>query len=80
MKITNSLGLSFAFDDRGRVRSIEAGPVRVSLTLASACGSSGVSLYLRVRGGASTPLLGAAAPGRFRVAPSGFRAAGAGPA
>ena len=78
MKIANPLGLVFAFSDRGAVRTIEVGPMRIGIRPPSAFSRSGANLYLRTRGSriAYTPLLGPESPSRFRVADGVFEARG----
>jgi cellobiose phosphorylase len=73
MKVTNPLGLVFAFRDSGSISSIEVDPIRITLR-----SPSGANLYLRRRGGerAYTPLLGAESPSSFRVTEGMFEARG----
>ncbi|MCK9203098.1 MAG: hypothetical protein M0P58_01525 [Bacteroidales bacterium] len=49
MKIKNPLGLSIDFLENGSVKSIEAGPIRISLKAATPFSKSGANLYLRRR-------------------------------
>ena len=49
MDIKNSLGLSFDFLENGSLKSIEVGPVRISLKAATPFSKSGSNLYLRKR-------------------------------
>ena len=78
MKVTNPLGLVFAFSDSGAVRSIEVDPIRIGLRPPSLFSRSGTNLYLRKRGSriAYTPLLGPESPSHFRVADGVFEARG----
>jgi len=49
MNIKNSLGLNFDFLENGSVKSIEAGPIRISLKAATPFSKSGSNLFLRKR-------------------------------
>ncbi|MCX6283880.1 MAG: hypothetical protein NTW31_06580 [Bacteroidetes bacterium] len=49
MNIKNSPGLSFDFLENGLPKSIEAGPVRISLKAATQFSKSGANIYLRTR-------------------------------
>ncbi|MET0287472.1 MAG: hypothetical protein ABW352_23500, partial [Polyangiales bacterium] len=73
MKVRNPLGLLFSFSEGGALRSIDAASIRISMTAASAFARTGSNLYLRKRGGTSTPLLGSS---RFRLTESSFEARG----
>jgi cellobiose phosphorylase len=78
MKVTNPVGLVFAFSDSGAVRSIEVDRIRISARSQSPFARSGANLFLRKRGNepAYTPLLGAQSPSRFRAANGVFEASG----
>jgi 1,2-beta-oligoglucan phosphorylase len=78
MIVKNPPGLVFAFSDAGALRSIEVDPIRISLRSPSAFSRSAANLYLRKRGSqlASTPLLGAESPSRFRATAGVFEASG----
>ena len=60
MTLSNPPGLRFDFLKTGSVKSIEAGPIRISLQSASPFSRSGPNLFLRKRGEAfaHVPLLG----------------------
>src|SRR5205085_12427954 len=78
MKVTNPLGLGFAFSDDGAVRSIEVDPIRIGLRPPSPFSRSGANLYLRKRGSeiTYTPLLGSQSPSRCRAAKGGIEIRG----
>jgi cellobiose phosphorylase len=59
MKVSNTLGLLFSFSEGGTLQSIDANTIRISMTSSSVYSRAGANLYLRKRGGACTPLLGA---------------------
>ena len=78
MNIKNSLGLSFDFLENGSVKSIEAGPIRISLKAATPFSKSGTNLYLRKR---TKPfeykaLLGPESNSRFKIQEDAFIAEG----
>jgi 1,2-beta-oligoglucan phosphorylase len=77
MNVTNPPGLAFDFSDRGAVRSIEVGAIRVSLSPPSGSRAH-ANLYLRKRGRepAYTPILGAQSPSRFCAVGGTFAASG----
>ncbi|HEX5660598.1 MAG TPA: amylo-alpha-1,6-glucosidase [Polyangiales bacterium] len=76
MKVQNSLGLVFSFSDSGSLQSIDADPIRISMTASSVFARAGANLYLRKRGSelTYTPLLGPHA--RVRASEAGFEATG----
>jgi 1,2-beta-oligoglucan phosphorylase len=78
MKIKNSLGLSFDFLENGSVKSIEVGPIRISLKAATPFSKSGANLYLRKRTNPFeyTALLGPESNSRFAVRDNVFIAKG----
>jgi 1,2-beta-oligoglucan phosphorylase len=78
MKVSNRLGLVFAFSDGGAVRSVEVDPIRIGLRPPAPLSRSGTNLYLRKRGSsiAYTPLLGPESPSRFGAAEGCFQARG----
>jgi 1,2-beta-oligoglucan phosphorylase len=78
MKVTNPLGLVFAFFDDGAVRSIEADGIRIGLRPPEPFSQTGANLYLRKRGSRIdfTPLLGPGSPSRFVAADGGGLARG----
>src|SRR5271167_1225078 len=74
MTLKNSLWLSFEFLENGSVKSIEAGPVRISLKAASPFSKPGANIYLRKR---KRPLqcialLGPESNGLFKMAGDAF--------
>ncbi len=74
MKVSNSDGLLFSFSESGSLQSIDADPIRISMTSASAFSRTAANLYLRKRGGDATALLGAHA--RCLVKDGVFQATG----
>lgn len=78
MNITNPQGLAFDLSDRGAVRSIEVGAIRVSLSSPSGSSRAHANLYLRQRGReiSHTPLLGVDSPSRFCATDGSFAARG----
>jgi hypothetical protein len=78
MNVISPLGLEFAFSDRGAVRSIEVGAIRISLASPSAASRAHANLYLRRRGEepAYTALLGAESPSWFSTQDGRFAARG----
>ncbi|HNY01483.1 MAG TPA: hypothetical protein PKG48_02785 [Bacteroidales bacterium] len=69
MIISNSQGLRVEFMENGAVKSITAGPVRISMKEATPFSRYGPNLYLRKRTDpfGFTPLLGPGSSGRFSV-------------
>ena len=49
MNIKNSLGLSFGILENGSIKSIEVGPIRISLKAATPFSKSGTNIWLRKR-------------------------------
>jgi 1,2-beta-oligoglucan phosphorylase len=78
MNVTSPPGLAFAFSDRGDLHGIEAGGIRIGLTMPSGSSRAHGNLYLRKRGRdiTYTPLLGAESPSRFCAAGGIFAARG----
>lgn len=78
MKIINPSELSINFLDNGSIRSIEGGPIRISLKEANIFSGSGASVYLRKRSVPMkfTALTGPNSAGRFKVEDDRFIAEG----
>jgi cellobiose phosphorylase len=78
MKVTNRLGLVFAFSESGALSSIEVDPIRIGLRPATWFSRTGANLFLRKRGDqpAYTALFGPASPSRFRASDGVFEARG----
>jgi cellobiose phosphorylase len=78
MKVSNRSGLLFAFSDGGALHSIEADPIRISMSAGSVFSRALANLFLRKRGSDAdyTPLLGPQSPSRFQLAEDRFEATG----
>ncbi len=76
--IQNKLGLSISILRNGSIRSIEAGPIRISMKAASVFSKSGTNIYLRKRAENVTfkALLGADSASQFFVIENKFIAKG----
>jgi 1,2-beta-oligoglucan phosphorylase len=78
MIVRNPPGLVFSFSDGGALRSVEVGPIRISMKPSSLFAHAGANLYLRKRGihAAYTPLLGPRSPSHFHLSDGSFAATG----
>jgi len=74
-RITNTLGLTVEFLENGSIKSIDAGPIRISLKAGSVYSDPGSNIYLRRRGKTIEhhPLTGPGSDSMFRISEDTMR-------